>query len=316
MSQDPYYDRLQEAVLELLQEQPANDPALVARLIGQAAPATTYAPPAVQVTEEVAPGPHGDVPVRVYRPNDAPVGAPVFVWCHGGAWVWGSLDDPEADATSREVCERAGAVVISVDYRLAAEGVHYPVPLDDVIAAMEWAREAAPRFGGDPGRLVLGGASAGANLAAGACQRLRDEGRTQVASLVLAYPCLHAPLPAPSEELAGKLGAINRVMAFAPEVLTPMVENYTGSPLEQTPVYAMPGHGDLSRLPPTLVINAEYDGLRASGEAATAALLAAGVECKQLLAEDVAHGHFSAPHLQQAQASFQDVADWLLLTTR
>lgn len=317
MSQDPWHDRLIAAAGALLQEQPADDPALVERLIAQAAPDPAYAPPEVRVTEEAAPGPHGDIPVRVYHPADAAADAPVFVWCHGGGWVWGTLDDPEADATAREVCSRAGAVVVSVDYRLATEGVHYPVPLDDVVAATVWVREQAARWGADPERLVLGGASAGANLAAGACLRLRDEGAVLPRSLVLAYPCLHAPLPAPSAELTQKLSGISRVMAFAPEALDPMVENYLGRPLAEAPAYAMPGHGDLAGLPATLVINAEYDGLRASGEAATEALLAAGVETRQLLAHDVAHGHLSAPHLAQTQESFGDIAAWIVdITSR
>lgn len=316
MTTDPWHDRLMAAVGVLLsQEQPAGDPALVERLVSQAAPDASYVPPDVRVTDEAAPGPHGEIPVRVYTPTETVEGAPLFVWCHGGGWVWGTLDDPEADATAREVCARAGAVVVSVDYRLAGPGVHFPVPLDDVVAATTWTREQATRWGADPQRLVLGGASAGANLAAGACVRLRDEGGVLPASLVLAYPCLHAPLPQPSAELADKLQGISRVMAFAPEALDPMVENYLGAPLADAPVHAMPGHGDLAGLPPTLVINAEYDGLRASGEAATEALVAAGVDTRQLLARDVAHGHFSAPHLPQAQESFQDVADWVLATT-
>lgn len=316
MSHDPYYDRLLAGAAQMLQEQQAAaDPALVERLTSQAAPSATYSPPQVQVTDESAPGPNGDVPVRVYRSAGIIAGAPLFVWCHGGAWVWGSLDDAEADATSREVCARAGAVVVSVDYRLATEGVHYPVPLDDVVAATAWARTQAVRWGADPERLVLGGASAGANLAAGACVQVRDQGGTLPAALVLAYPCLHAPLPEPSEELAEKLSGISRVMAFAPEALTLMVENYTGRPLAETPTYAMPGNGDLTGLPPTLVINAEYDGLRASGETAVSAMRAAGVTCRQVVAEDVAHGHLSSPHLAQAQASFQDIADWILETT-
>lgn len=314
MSRDDWHDRLMAGAAALLQ-QPADERELVQRLIAQAAPDPSYTPPEVWVTEEVASGPHGDIPLRVYQPVDGASGAPVFVWCHGGGWVWGTIDDPEADATAREVCARAGAVVVSVDYRLATEGVHYPVPLDDVVAAAVWARTQATRWGADPERLVLGGASAGANLSAGACLRLRDEGLPLPASLVLAYPCLHAPLPEPSEELTRKLSGISRVMAFAPEVLDPMVENYLGAPLAEAPVYAMPGSGDLSGLPRTLVINAEYNGLRASGEAATAALRAAGVETRQLLAVDVAHGHLSAPHLAQAQASFQDVADWVVEST-
>ena len=137
-----------------------------------------YQVPDVRVRSDAAPGPHGPVPVRVYADGDDDGrGAgerPCLVWMHGGAFIAGDLDMPEADWFSREVARRAGAVVVSVDYRLCNEGVHYPVPHDDVVAAIRWARESAPELGIDPGRVSAGGASAGANLAAGVALKLRD----------------------------------------------------------------------------------------------------------------------------------------------
>ena len=72
---------------------------------------------------------------------------------HGGAFMMGDLDMPEADRTAREVCARAGAVVVSVDYRLAVGGVHHPVPLDDGVAAVRWVRDNAAELGVDPSRI-------------------------------------------------------------------------------------------------------------------------------------------------------------------
>ena len=120
-------------------------------------------------------GPHGPVPVRVYEPADGDSrrsGRPALLWLHGGAFMFGDLDMPEADRTGREVCTRAGAVVVSVDYRRAVGGVHHPVPLDDCVAATRWLRDSAAGLGVDPGRIHLGGASAGGNLATATALRL------------------------------------------------------------------------------------------------------------------------------------------------
>src|ERR1700684_1038698 len=103
-----------------------------------------YQVPDVSVRSDAAPAPHSAVPVRVYDAGDpGDGGRPCLVWMHGGAFIAGNLDMPEADWTARELAIRAGAVVVSVDYRLCNDGVHYPVPHDDVVAAARWARESA-----------------------------------------------------------------------------------------------------------------------------------------------------------------------------
>ena len=97
-----------------------------------------------------APGPHGPVPVRIYEPPAGErTGRPCLVWAHGGGFLGGDLDMREADWTAREVCARAGAVVVSVDYRLAVDGVSYPVPHDDTVAAVAWVRDNAAALGID-----------------------------------------------------------------------------------------------------------------------------------------------------------------------
>jgi acetyl esterase/lipase len=306
---DPWFAALGVAHLRRQEGRPATDPALTARLEGQAAP-EDYVGPDVRVEDASAPGPHGPVPVRVYRPHGHARDRPMLVWNHGGAFFGGDLDMPEADATAREVCARASAVVVSADYRLAVRGVHFPVPHDDVVAAFQWAREMAQELGGSS-RCVIGGASAGANLAAGAALRLRDEGHPP-SGVVLAYPLVHPVLPEPSSELAARLAAVREVHAFPPEETRPMVENFLGGPLSSATPYAMAALGDLRQYPPTLIINAEYDGLRASGEAFTDALRGAGVPVRQLLARDVLHGHLNSPWLRQAQQDYANIADFLV----
>ena len=110
---------------------------------------------------EVA-GPHGPVPVRIYRHADGERSGAGLVWIHGGGFVNGSLDMPEADLVAKGLVTRTHAVVVSVDYRLCRDGVHHPVPHDDCWAVYEYVTGHAAELGIDPGRIAVGGASAGA----------------------------------------------------------------------------------------------------------------------------------------------------------
>src|SRR3954452_14700613 len=250
-------------------------------------------PPDVATRDDVVPGPHGPVPARIYT-RERPAGAGL-VWAHGGGFIGGDLDMREADWTAREIAARAGAVVVSVDYRLAVGGVCYPVPHDRLAAAAAGTRDDAARLGIDPGRLSIGGASAGGNLTAGAALKLRDRDGWVPAALVLAYPSLHAAVPAPSAALAATVAELPPL--FQPRVGAgnPLSENYLGGPLSTADGYAFPAHAVLEGLCPTVVVNAEYDNLRASGEAFTAALALAGVDVRQVTVPGLLHGFLNQP---------------------
>lgn len=319
MMTDIYWERLMTAYAEMGSLPPDHptlsnpDPELAARLAAASPEEVEYQSPDVSeardVTIEYAGGAFG---IRVYTPNSDSSGRPLLVWCHGGAWAAGDLEGPEGDATAREVVVRADAVVISVDYRLATHGVHFPTPLNDVVEAYRWARENAETFGADSDRITLAGASAGGNLAAGAALWIRDHGLPMPISLALAYPALHPELPAASAELQSKLDRLNKVAAAAPEILTPMIENYLGAPTGEASPYAMPGVSeDLSGLPPTYIFNNEYDGLRASAEKFAYQLAAAGNRVVLETLPDVAHGHFARPGLTQSRGSHRDLAAWV-----
>lgn len=318
MTADVFFGRL----MRMLTDFPSDDAAVLSRARDQEKMASLlkshveqagYIAPAVHVDDFAAPGPHGPVPVRIYRPDVSGDGLPLLVWCHGGGWAFGDLDMPEADSTSREIAARASAVVVSVDYRLAVNGVRYPVPLDDVVAAYRWSVEQCARLGVDPMRVTLGGASAGANLAAGAVLRLRDGPDPLPSALILMYPTLHAPLPDPSEEVNSKIDGLDPASTFAPEYVTTKVENYVGGPLASADVYAMPGHADdLRGLPPTLIVNCEFDRLRASGERFAEQLREAGTPTTVLTAAGALHGHINRPWMPQAQQSYADMASWIV----
>jgi acetyl esterase len=272
------------------------DPVLIQRIRQFETWEPVQPPPAVHVRDESAPGPHGPVPVRIYTPSEAvPDRAPCLVWLHGGGFIGGDMDMREADWTAREVCDGGGAVVVSVDYRLAVGGVCYPVPHDDTVAAVTWVRDRADDLGTDPSRITIGGASAGGNLTAGAALKLRDRDGWVPAALVLVYPALHARAPSPSASLAATLAELPPLFHATAGEGSPLSENYLGGPLSSADGYAFPAGAILDGLCPTLVLNAEYDHLRASGEAFTAAAAVAGVDIRQVTIRGMLHGFLSLP---------------------
>lgn len=151
--------------------------------------------PRVRRSDAVIPGVDGrpDVAVRWYRPAEAEAEAdsnaalPCLVWLHGGAYIMGTLNEND-DRLDRMVIE-LGCTVVSVDWRLAPEHP-YPEGLDDAETVWRRIAEDPAAFGVDPDRLVLGGASAGAGLAAALCLRLREIGLAQPSLQLLIYPML------------------------------------------------------------------------------------------------------------------------------
>ena len=111
-------------------------------------------PPVAGVSDHTVPGPGGDIPVRVYQPRDAPAGhLGALLYFHGGGWVVGDLDSH--DETCRLLCNGAGAVVVSIDYRLAPE-TPFPGGLEDCYAATVWLGDNAAAVGGDGSRIAVG----------------------------------------------------------------------------------------------------------------------------------------------------------------
>jgi acetyl esterase/lipase len=263
----------------------------------------------IVIRETAAEGPHGPIPVRIYSPAEGGV-SPGLVWNHGGGFAFGDLDMPEADWVSRSLAER-GIVVVSVFYRLAVDGVRYPVPSDDVVAAFRWVAAHAAELGIDPARLSLGGASAGGNLAAGATLRLRDEGDVLPDRVVLAYPVLHAELPPLSTELTDATSALAEESRFSPERVRSMNLSYAGSESMLFDRYAFPANADPTGHPPVLILNSEADTLRASGEAYAALLVTHGVTVRSQYEPGTEHGHLNRPDEAAAQRSIQRIVSWL-----
>jgi len=309
---DPYFaarfrmlDGL-ESMAELLA-----DPAKMSQFEAAMTPPVGYVPPVCVTDEVTAPGPHGPIPLRIYSPDDASGVSPGLVWAHGGGWQAGDLDMPESDMVARELCRQAGAVVVSVDYRLAVDGVTFPVPLDDVVAAWRWVANSAHLLGIGPGMLSLGGASAGGNLAASAALRIRDEGGVVPAGLLLAYPAVHHPLVPADPERASLLAELPRLLRLLPEEYDHLVENFLGS-LTDVPAYAMAADMDLGGLPPTVIIASEYDDLRVSAEDFAGQLEVAGVPTHYRVEAGMPHGHLNFnPKIAGTDRSLRVLADFL-----
>jgi len=214
-----------------------------------------------------APGPGGEVPVRLYAPDVAgPL--PVVVYLHGGGWAVGSLDS--FDALCRRLANRTGALVVSVAYRLAPEHP-FPAAVEDAETAVRWAHAHAPELGADPTRIAVAGDSAGANLATVIARRLRDAGGPELALQALMYPALDPTLASESCQALGEDYMLSRSdMAWFWEL-------YLSGADPEHPDAAPARAAELSGLAPAYVLTAEYDPLRDEGEAYAAQLEAAGV---------------------------------------
>ncbi|WP_243696074.1 alpha/beta hydrolase [Labedella phragmitis] len=242
---------------------------------------------------------------RVYRGPTTPGRG--LVWVHGGAFISGSLDMPESHWVGMELASR-GISVLALDYRKALAGVSHPALSDDVLTGWRAAVEDADLLGVAAGDLHLGGASAGANLATGVTVRERDAGRTLPASLLLFYPVLHDTVPPPGPAAREAAIAVPPELRFSPQFMRAVTENYVGASGSTADPVAFPAHARLDGFPPTLIVNAEADDLRPSGEEFGSLLADAGVSAESIFEPGTAHGYLDHPGLPEAVASIDRIA--------
>ena len=243
------------------------------------------------VENRTIPGPAGEIPVRIYRP-EADGTLPVLVFFHGGGWVIGGLDTH--DGTCRLLCRDARCVVVSVDYRLAPEH-RYPAAAEDCFAATKWVAENAAAIGADPARLAVGGDSAGGNLGAVVALMARDQGGPALAFQLLIYPVTDADFSRTSyvDNAEGYFLTTSAMKWFW--------GHYVPDEAGRGEAYCAPLRaGDLAGLPPALVLTAEFDPLRDEGEAYAARLQEAGVSTTLTRYDGMIHGFYSMTGLAPA----------------
>lgn len=223
---------------------------------------------------------------RLYRPIAGGV-LPAIVFFHGGGFVLCSVDTH--DALCRDLALRSGAVVVSVDYRLAPE-TPFPGPLEDCHAALAWVAANARALGVDPERIAVCGDSAGGNLTIATALLARERGPT-LCYMGIIYPMIDPACAFPSVEAQSDGPVLSR------EILHWFWDCYLGTTRETASALAAVLTADLSGLPSATVLTAEYDPLCDEGEAFAGALRAAGNATVSRRYLGMAHGFFSMPGL-------------------
>jgi acetyl esterase len=261
--------------------------------------------PVERVEDVVISGPGGPLAVRVYVPLGAGADPlPAVVYFHGGGWVTGNLDTH--DCACRGLANRAGCLVVAVDYRCAPEH-RFPAAVEDSWAAVEWVAERGAEIGADPSRLAVCGDSAGGNLAAVVALRARDRGGPQLVAQLLLYPVIDYSLETPSY-LAHATGSSLTRDAMRWYWQQYLGETGGGYAPEASPIRA----ADHSGLAPALVIVCELDPLLDEGLAYADKLASAGVPVEKVVEAGMIHGHFRMPAvISRTRKSWYDCARFL-----
>jgi len=213
------------------------------------------------IVDRKIPGPTDPVTVRIYTPTRRNYNMPIIMYIHGGGFVLGSLE--HVDRTVRLLARDTGAIVVSVEYRLAPEHP-YPAGPEDCKAAFDWlVTHANDVFGADPERIAIGGDSAGGNLATEVAIWRRDQ------KMIMPYAqLLYSPLVGSTDPTTGKPWTsrteANKKTVLTKKSLASFERMYLGNPSEYSkdptvnPVYET----DFSGLPPTLITICGLDPLR------------------------------------------------------
>jgi cation diffusion facilitator CzcD-associated flavoprotein CzcO/acetyl esterase/lipase len=250
-------------------------------------------PEVAEVADGLLPGAAGELPYRVYRP-EGPGPHPVIAYFHGGGWVLGDLESD--DPLCRDLCVRTGAVVVSVNYRHAPEA-RFPAAADDAFAAVSWMAANAIELRGIPGQLAVAGWSAGANLAAVTAQRARADGAPDLAGQILICPVTDSDFGRPSYRENGEGYVLTAPLMkwfwdhyMDPTYMDPThIDPTHADPEQRRDPRVAPLHGELSGLPPAIVVTAQFDPLRDEGDAYADALAAAGVPVRAIRARGHTH---------------------------
>ena len=259
--------------------------------------------PVQNILDTTVPGPSGKIPIRIYQPDDSEHGGPAVVYFHGGGWVLGDLNS--YDFPCGAIAQKCGCKVIAVDYRLAPEHT-YPASMDDCFAAFQFISASADDFGVDAKRLAVAGDSAGGNLAAAVCQRNKAQGPAQACFQLLVYPVTDV-----SQEHESYRSFADGFLLTSPAMRW-FIEQYAPDPIRRTEAHMSPLlAGDLTGLPPAMVILAGFDPLRDEGIRYAQKLHAANVPTQWELFSTTIHGFFGMAHLDVSKRAMDQACNAL-----
>ena len=246
------------------------------------------------------PGRVGEIPARLYVPRNAAAASPGLLYLHGGGFVIGSISTH--DRLARELAERLGARVLSLDYGLAPERP-YPQGLDDCVDSARWLSAHGEELGMHPGRLLIGGDSAGANLSAATLLRLRDEGSPlPFKGGILLYGRFTAG------ETESLRGWGDRELILSRRQMRWFAEAYTGAGTPASGPYLAPIEADLRGLPPTILIVGTLDPLLSDSQLFAAALQKAGVPAELHVYDDGIHAFLQFPTFDVTRDALDRIA--------
>ncbi|WKN45581.1 alpha/beta hydrolase [Tunicatimonas pelagia] len=242
----------------------------------------------------------GEIPIRLYYPSSTD-NLPIIVYYHGGGFVFGTLN--EYDLLCAKLAQKASALVVSVDYRLAPE-YPYPAAAQDAYTALQWVYQNAQTIGGDSTRIAVAGDSAGGNLATVASLMARDSSQHFIDYQVLLYPATQSlDLTTVSHQNFGEgYGITTRQIDW-------YIEQYLPNEADRYEAYASPLLAeDLSNLPPALVVLAGFDPLKTEGQQYAEKLQTAGVPVKLQTYESMIHGFANIHEFPQSDELLDEIA--------
>jgi acetyl esterase len=257
---------------------------------------------AVASTRDISvPGATGPMKARIYRPAVTTEDAlPTVLFIHGGGFVVGSVETHDNQA--RMICSATGAVLLSIDYKLAPESP-WPGPVDDAYSALRWAADHIGELGGDPQRLAVAGDSAGGNLAAVVAQ-MATAGGPELCAQLLIYPTVDFD---PDEPYQSRVDNADGFFLTADDMLWFSGLYVPEGADKRDPRLSPLRAPSLAGLPPAVVLTAEYDPLRDEGDTYAAALAAAGVEVHHHRFDGLIHGFFDLGLLSAGAAKAVEV---------
>ncbi len=254
--------------------------------------------PAMQrVIDESVPTADGHVPLRVLVP--VPIPRAVIVYYHGGGWVSGSI--AETETIARKLAERTSSTVVLVDYRLAPENP-YPAAVDDSYAALQWAADHLHEIAGEDVPLMVAGDDAGGTLAAVVTMLARDRNGPTISTHILICPTFDSSAPDSAGAEADDAGWVG------PSALRWYWDQYVPDPTARAAAGVTPLEAsDLSELPPTVIVTAEYSPARVGAETYAQRLRDAGVDVDEQMYEGQVHNFAVVLSIPLGERVFQQV---------
>jgi len=247
--------------------------------------------------------------IRIYTPTSrSKVARPLFFVIHGGGWAVGTHDVEEG--MNRFVCVKNDVIVVSVDYRMAPEHP-FPIPFNDCYDVLKKVISNPSHYSINPKEIIVGGGSAGGNIAAAIALRARDEGLGGIIGQVLNIPVTCHPKLFPVEKYEYNSYVQNKDAPVVDEKkLLRLWDQYL--PHIEPNIYASPLlSSSFSNLPSALVQVAGLDPLRDEGIAYAEALKAAGIPVTLKLYPGLPHGFFMFPDLEATVQYYDAVVDFI-----